>query len=84
MTIGLAVAALALVAAIVYLTLSKRRGSEDPADVKAGQAQKSYDDEPQAPTATATASAKAPPKPKGNWPSKGGKKKESDDFYDHL
>ena len=64
MTVLLALAAVALVAAIAYFAIiAGRRKSDDPADVKAGQAQKDYNMD-NAPTASAASTASAaPPKP---------------------
>ena len=65
MTVALIVAALALIGAIVAVAMRSRQGSEDPADVKAGQAQRDYTLPESAPTvsATATAAATSPPRP---------------------
>src|SRR5690606_15049675 len=62
MTIGLAVAVLALIAAVVYFTVSESDKSDDPANVKVGSEQRDYGDEP-LPEPTATEEPKAAPKP---------------------
>jgi hypothetical protein len=83
MTIGLVVAALALIGAIVYFAVAGKRKTDDTANVKAGP-QKEYDMSASA-TATASETAKPPPpppppvvKPQVKQQKKGG------DIYDDL
>ncbi len=83
MTIGLAVAAVALVVAVVYFIVMDKASADDPADVKVGSEQREYGDDP-IPTATASAPKpkpkpvyRPPPKPKP-------KKNEVEDIYEDL
>jgi hypothetical protein len=64
MTLVLVLAALGLIGAIAYVTLSSGKKSEDPADVKAGQSQREYVLQAQTATASASASAAPPPPPR--------------------
>ncbi len=85
MTIGLAIAAVALVAAVVYFLVTETGAGDDPADVKVGSEQQEYGDDP-APTATASAPAPKPkPKPIYRPPSKPKPKDDKpEDIYENL
>jgi len=91
MTIGLAVAAVALVATVVYLTMSQSSSVDDPTDVKLGAEQREYGDDPE-PAKTATARPTAPkavPRvpfkfKKPTTSPKPTPRKEPEDIYDDL
>ena len=82
MTIGLAIAAVALIGTIVYFMVSGGSSSEDPTDVKVGSEQVDYGDEPTA-AATATASAKPKVAPRPRFKPKA-KPKADEDIYEDL
>jgi hypothetical protein len=83
-TVLLALAALALAAVVAYFAISAGKKSDDPADVKAGQAQKDYAmDTIAAGSATQSASAAAP-KPIFKAPPPPPKPTPKRDIYDDL
>jgi hypothetical protein len=81
MTIGLAVAAVALIALVIYFVMLERGSEVDPDDVNVGSEQRDYGDEP-APTASATGAPSAPKPVAKPPPAK--PKPPPDDVYDGL
>jgi hypothetical protein len=84
MVIGLAVAAVALIAAVIYFVIVDRGPHEDAADdVNVGSEQRDYGDEPTAAPAPSPSFAPVPPKPVSK-PPPAQPKKGGDDIYDGL
>ena len=88
MTVGLAVAVVALIATVVLLTMSSKSGPDDPANVKVGAEQRDYADDP-TPTAAPSKATAAPVKrpvviPKPVAPKTTAKPKKPEDIYEDL
>jgi hypothetical protein len=86
MTIGLAVAAVALIMAVVYFTVSESDKGDDPANVKVGSEQREYGDEPvPAPTTSDEPQvAPKPPSPPPVLPKALPKPKPKEDIYENI
>ncbi len=100
MTMGLLVAALALVGAVVYFTMidRKRSGPEDPAKVKVGTEQRDYDMDTDGPAPGTSSTVDAAPEPspaprpvivpkvipKSTAPKPPPTRKSAEDIYDGL
>jgi hypothetical protein len=93
MTIGLAVAAVALIATVVYLTMMEGPDESAPADIKVGAEQREYGDDPvrtpPVETAKPTAKPVAPPPPQPQIkqptvPVKPNPRKAAEDVYEDL
>ena len=84
MTVALAVAAVALIAAVAYFVMLDTGSETDPADVDLGSEQRDYGDNP-APQVTASATAAPAPKPRpATKPPPPRPKSGNDDPYDGL
>jgi hypothetical protein len=84
MTVGLAVAVIALIATVVYLTVTDKGAPDDPANVKVGAEQNEYGDEPApTPTPSQTAAPTKPPVPIPR-PVPKTKPKAPEDIYEDL
>ncbi|MEM9692198.1 MAG: hypothetical protein AAGA56_06625 [Myxococcota bacterium] len=88
MTVVLAIAAVGLVAGLVYFAVTGRGVSGDPASVDVGAEQREYDDEPTPASSTEPAPPAAPRPPPRPRPPPGPaptpKKKSAGDIYDDL
>jgi hypothetical protein len=83
MTVALAVAAVALIAAVVYFVMLDTGSETDPADVDMGSEQRDYNDNP-VPQATASATTAPAPKPRPVAKPPPPRPKSDDDPYDGL